>query len=106
MFQEVYADYQECQKLMKSTPKTFSRTDIDALDDMLDEWEKEDAATVNTQQPVPAPHAPQEPQLTPPQGRIDDSNDTADNTDNTDKLVPAEATIDDGTPEATFAPEQ
>jgi|UniRef100_A0AC35G478 hypothetical protein len=41
---EVYADYQNCQKLIKTTPKTFSRTDIDALDDMLDEWEKEDAA--------------------------------------------------------------
>uniref|UniRef100_A0AC34G3U1 Uncharacterized protein n=1 Tax=Panagrolaimus sp. ES5 TaxID=591445 RepID=A0AC34G3U1_9BILA len=41
---EVYADYQNCQKLIKTTPKTFSRTDIDALDDMLDEWEKEDQA--------------------------------------------------------------
>lgn len=28
--------------MMKTTAKTFSRTDIDALDDMLDEWEKED----------------------------------------------------------------
>uniref|UniRef100_A0A914YMS2 Uncharacterized protein n=1 Tax=Panagrolaimus superbus TaxID=310955 RepID=A0A914YMS2_9BILA len=41
---EVYADYQNCQNLIKTTPKTFSRTDIDALDDMLDEWEKEDQA--------------------------------------------------------------
>uniref|UniRef100_A0AC34PZ93 Uncharacterized protein n=1 Tax=Panagrolaimus sp. JU765 TaxID=591449 RepID=A0AC34PZ93_9BILA len=40
---EVYEDYQACQKMMKTTTKTFSRTDIDALDDLLDEWEKEDA---------------------------------------------------------------
>uniref|UniRef100_A0A7E5A0G2 Transmembrane protein n=1 Tax=Panagrellus redivivus TaxID=6233 RepID=A0A7E5A0G2_PANRE len=41
---QVYEDYQNCQKLMKSTPKAFSKTDIDALDDMLADWEREDAA--------------------------------------------------------------
>ncbi|KAE9553636.1 hypothetical protein FO519_003137, partial [Halicephalobus sp. NKZ332] len=63
---EVYEDYQACQKMMKTTAKTFSRTDIDALDDLLDEWEREDSQQKNPNQiqnPNQKPSSTPEPRI-------------------------------------------